>query len=525
LLLASVVGGALWLSGAIMPNEYEPLHAFLALVAVLAASMLGTVLTEAFDAWSARLEAGAGALLATAALFSGVHLASDEDDAWLLWSQTVASRYLTERWSFLETPNVDAVGAHRFVPRPNLETPQTAAWRARRAEKPPHIVIFSIDGLLPSHVGAYGYRTRSTTPNIDRVAKRGVRFNRAFSTYPATKQFNSSLLLGRLVPSHGASHAPSAFKENAITRLLDRQNYHILVKSWFESSTRNSFDARYFGIDTNLPKASAKKKGFQLEESMESRMERIEQHLLDAKAKKQPVFLWMHLLGTHPVGHEFVPDPQFAYGDSRAERYDSAVAGSDRWLPEVEKLMKAHADPTRDTIWIICSDHGVRVDVAGKDLYAHIVRVPLIIAGPGFEPRVLDETVEAPVDLAATVVDLAGIEPPASYDGISLVPLLVRGDPGGRMAQRIIPLLRGGWRGAVQGRYKVLSYNKTFSFFDSERDPEEEHNIYSERKELAQAIWGSANQELERRLEAFKAKEEVAAANEPAESNAQDEED
>lgn len=513
LLLACFACGTLWLSRAVMPNEYEPLHAFLALWAVLGASLFGAELARWLKTTSRRLERGGAVALTGIALVSGAHLAVSEDDSWILWSQSAGSRYLTQRWSFLADVDDGDVSDGQFVPRPNLETEQTASWRKRRAERPaPHIVIFSVDGLLPGHVGAYGYTARPTTPNIDRLAKRGVRFNRAFSTFPATKQFNSSLLLGRLIPSHGPSRAPEEFRENAFTRLLDQRDYHTLVKSWFESSARNTFDPAYYKIDTNLPKANARDKKFRLEEPMESRMQRIEEHLLQVKGKQKPVLLWMHLLGTHPVEHEFVPHPRFPFGPSRTERYDSAIAGSDLWLGEVERLMQAHADPERETIWIICSDHGVRVEEAGKDLYAHLVRVPLIIVGRDFEPRVLDEIVETSVDLAATVVDLAGLQPPASYDGISLVPLLMRGDPGSRMPQRVIPLMRGSeWRGAVQGPYKLLRYRKSVSLFDSRSDPEELHNIYSENAELGKAIWRAARQELDRRLAAFQGtKAEVA---------------
>lgn len=509
-LLGCFGAAALWLSRTVMPNEYEPLHAFLAVLGVLGASLFGNELGRHL-ATDRRVELGRAGALVAVTLFCGVYLARSEEDSWLLWSRTAASRYVTQRWAFL-TPNVEADSdGSSYVARPNLETELTAAWRKRRAAKlAPNIVIFSVDGMLPTHVGAYGYKLRPTTPNIDRFAARGVRFNRAFSTYPATLQFNSSLLLGRLVPSSGAMKAPEEFRDKAITRLLSKRGYHVLVKSWFEGSSHNDFDAKYFGIDTNVPKVSAKERRVRLEEPMAERMQRFEKHLLEAKAKQQPVFLWMHLLGTHPIGHEFVPDPKFPFGDGRAERYDSAIAGTDLWLPELEKLMQAHADPARGTIWIICADHGVRVEGPGRDLYAHLVRIPLIIAGPDFQPNVRDELVEASVDLAATVVDLAGIKPPDSYDGISLIPLLMRPDPDPRMAARFIPLLRGtGWKGAVQGPYTLLHYNNSFSFFDSRSDVDEEHNIYGAKRGLARAIWKASSAELQRRLEAFARKPEL----------------
>jgi hypothetical protein len=502
LALSAAAFAALWLSRTVLVGEYEPLHAWLALWAVVFCTLAGAQLGHGRARPGRWLGRGGAALLVGASVLAGASLARSEDDSWILWSQTAASRYLTQRWSFLDEGLNEPGELRHFVIKPSLDTPQTLAWRKRRAEgRAPNIVIFSIDGLLPTRVGAYGYTARPTTPNIDRLARRGVRFTRAFSNYPATKNFNSSLLLGRMVPSHGAQHAPEAFRAQAITRLLDQRDYHVLVKAWFESTGRNKFDADYFKIDTNLPKAASRAS---LEEPMPSRMARVERHLSEAQAKKQPIFIWMHLLGTHPVGHQFVPDPRFAWGDARGERYDSAIAASDAWLPELERLMAAYADAERETIWVICADHGVRVDAESRDLYSNIVRVPLIIVGPGFEPRSLDEPVDVSLDLAATVVDLAGIAPPNAYDGISLIPLLVRGDVGSRMANRVIPLLRGtAWRGGVQGPFKLLSYKKSFSFFDSRSDPNEERNIYTSQKRLAKAIWKTANTEIDRRLAAF----------------------
>jgi len=180
-------------------------------------------------------------------------------------------------------------------------------------------------------------------------------------------------------------------------------------------------------------------------------------------------------------------------------------------MAELEKLMVNAADPARGTIWIICSDHGVRVDQDGRDLYGDIVRVPLIVVGPGFEARSLDESVETSVDLSASVLDFAGIEPPAAYDGISLVPLLLRGDVGSRMASRVVPLMRGSWRGAVSGPFKLLRYNDSFSFFDSRSDPNEQHNIYREKNRLARKMWKTADTELKRRIAAFHGTSEAVA--------------
>ena len=59
----------------------------------------------------------------------------------------------------------------------------------------------------------------------------------------------------------------------------------------------------------------------------------------------------------------------------------------------------------------------------GQDLTEEQLRVPLIVAVPGRKPAVIDEPV-ALMDVGATLVDLVGLEPPASFRGQSLLPAI-----------------------------------------------------------------------------------------------------
>ncbi|MFB6219389.1 MAG: sulfatase [Halobacteriaceae archaeon] len=86
-----------------------------------------------------------------------------------------------------------------------------------------------------------------------------------------------------------------------------------------------------------------------------------------------------------------------------------------------------------DTVVVFAADHG---DMTGGHgmvwkgttaFYEEVVRVPLLVRGPGVAPR---GTVDAPAgltDLAPTLLEFAGVSVPDSYQGHSLVPFL-RGD-------------------------------------------------------------------------------------------------
>eukprot|EP01045_Picozoa_sp_COSAG04_P042879 COSAG04_NODE_13769_length_592_cov_1.722110_2_plen_72_part_01 len=58
-------------------------------------------------------------------------------------------------------------------------------------------------------------------------------------------------------------------------------------------------------------------------------------------------------------------------------------------------------------------------------LYDHSLRIPMVIMGPGISPNSTNEFLGTQVDLAPTMLGLAGIATPPYMDGKSLVSLLV----------------------------------------------------------------------------------------------------
>ncbi|MEZ4744470.1 MAG: sulfatase-like hydrolase/transferase [Calditrichia bacterium] len=67
--------------------------------------------------------------------------------------------------------------------------------------KKPNILLVSIDTLRADHVSSYGYH-RKTTPNLDRFAEEGARFNNAYSTAVWTPPAHASMLTGLYPSAH-----------------------------------------------------------------------------------------------------------------------------------------------------------------------------------------------------------------------------------------------------------------------------------------------------------------------------------
>ena len=94
---------------------------------------------------------------------------------------------------------------------PNARPPaDRAATRAR------NLLLVTIDTMRADHVGAYGYAA-AQTPVMDRLAREGARFDRAFATAPITLTSHASLLTGLYPPGHGARHNGVAMRGDVPT--------------------------------------------------------------------------------------------------------------------------------------------------------------------------------------------------------------------------------------------------------------------------------------------------------------------
>jgi arylsulfatase A-like enzyme len=182
--------------------------------------------------------------------------------------------------------------------------------------------------------------------------------------------------------------------------------------------------------------------------------------------------------------------------------YDGEVQRVDRLAGELLAMLDARGLAVR-TIVVLASDHGQELDdhggyTYGHTLYDEIVRVPLIVAGPGVTAagRAVDTPVSL-IDLAPTLAALAGAALPAEAEGLSLVPALqgqaIDERPVFSEALYRVPLNQQAIR---SGGYKLIvrQGDGQVELYDLRADPAERHNLAAERPGVADALRG----ELER---------------------------
>ena len=158
-----------------------------------------------------------------------------------------------------------------------------------------------------------------------------------------------------------------------------------------------------------------------------------------------------------------------------------------------------------DTYIIFSSDHGLAVGEHGlmgkQNVYEHSAGAPLIFMGPGVPKGEQRDALVYLYDLFPTFTDMAGFEPPASVEGISLLPVIMGDQP--KVRDYLLYAYKSVQRGIRDERFKLIEYfvngTRTTQLFDLWTDPWEINNladstVYADtlmrmRKELG--VWKS----------------------------------
>ncbi len=346
---------------------------------------------------------------------------------------------------------------------------------APAASGPPNLVFITLDTVRAANLSIYGY-SRATTPNLARLAARGVAFDAAFAAAPWTLPSHASMFTGRWphelsvdydVPLDGAfpilaevladrGYATAAFVAN-----LGYVGEGSGLGRGFQHLEDYPRSLGQIASSSTLLRAVAD--NFRVRRLVEN-----DEHLnrVDAASLNRRALAWIDGHGAAPFmlflnyfdAHEpYLPPPPFdrTFGPARAhgkhsplhhwlwnpavghdnmgeaerreemDAYDGALAALDGQVGELLAALDARG-LTEHTVIVVTSDHGEEfgehgVYDHGYSLYQLSLRVPLLIAADGRVPA--GERVAVPVslrDLPATVSDLLGLEQGGGFPGRSL---------------------------------------------------------------------------------------------------------
>jgi choline-sulfatase len=371
----------------------------------------------------------------------------------------------------------------------------TAAWRLapwwreramRTAPRPLNVVIVTLDTTRADRLGAYGY-PRAETPNLDALAGRGTLFREAYAHVPLTLPSHASLMTGLLPTRHGVRDNGTFVVPRELAMVTERfrdAGYHTgAFVSAFVLDRRFGLARGFDRYDDDVPGQDAAKAGDPSERSVraEATVDRAI-HWLGA-GDARPRFMWVHLYDPH-APYE-APEP-FA-GRHPDAPYDGEIAYTDA---QIGRLLQALEGSGSRAPWlvVVVGDHGEGLGdheemTHGYFVYGNTQRVPLIISLPGHVPaaRTVDGVVRV-VDIAPTVLEIAGLPPLPGADGRSLVRLMAgsaSGDAGPAYLESFHPRI---WWGAQEllalrtGRWLFVEAPRP-ELYDVAADPAERVNV------------------------------------------------
>mgnify|MGYP006276357695 FL=1 len=289
-----------------------------------------------------------------------------------------------------------------------------ASCSGNKTEAPPNILWITSEDNSP-FIGAYG-DTLATTPNIDRLADRGMVYEHAYATTPVCAPARFTIITGTYANTMGTENMRSTFRVPDFVRFfpayLQEAGYHTTNNSkkdyntvdqpevWNESSS----DAHYSDRSEGQPFFHVRNLTVSHESSLHTPIDTL-QH--DPEKMLIP---------------PYHPDTDVVRRD-RAKYYDQ-VMEMDRQLGQVLHELEESGE-AENTIVFYYSDHGGVLPRSKRYMFESGLRVPLVVYVPPKYEHLVPENATGRmvsfVDLAPTVLSIAGIEPPDWMQGTAFL--------------------------------------------------------------------------------------------------------
>lgn len=424
-------------------------------------------------------------------------------------------------------------------------------------KRKPNIIYILADDLGYGDLSCYG-QTRFTTPNIDTLAKQGIRFTQHYAGSTVCAPSRCSLLTG-LHTGHAQIRGnkeiqpigqhPLKADTLTVSKIMKREGYTTgMFGKWglgYPSSTGDpisqGFD-RFFGYNcqrnahTYYPDFL-----FDNEKKMDLDGETYSHDLIMEKANDfirtnadNPFVCFITIAIPHASMQAPAADhnkwrkvfPQF---DSQIGRYAgpdvvnpvaafaAMVTHLDDQIGDLMKLLN-DLDIDNNTIVIFTSDNGPHKEgghdpdffnssaqLRGykRDLYEGGIRVPMIVRWPGrIKPGTTTDHISAFWDVLPTFAEIADVNPPQEIDGISFLPTLL-GDANKQKQHEYLYwefYEHGGKQAVRKGDYKAVrlnvktNLNAPLELYNLKADPSEKNNISDKHPDIVKEMQAIMNQ-------------------------------
>jgi len=419
-----------------------------------------------------------------------------------------------------------------------------------------NVLLVSIDTLRPDFLGCYG-RAGGVSPAIDRVAQAGVVFEDVTSASPWTLPSHASMLTGMYPSTHGVRNHEFKLEAESLATWLGKAGYQTMALvnthnvGHPEFGLMRGFDplTTHWEIEMDLV-------GDKVLPGIKNRAPRMVKRALrwlKDRDPSRPFFLFFHSYDVHT---DFTPDEKWV--EEYVEPYEAREVGGVRVLDGVtdelvkvrNRMIRGDLDLTdadvrhleqlyeaelrtfdeeirvlfdyldesglsETTLVAITSDHGEEYNehggiLHGRTHYQELIRIPWILRGPGVPAGTREELPVHLVDVAPTLLALAGVPAFPEMDGLDAS--LCWRDPAGLPEVRFLfseadhnnivdRVTINDMKAMVRLGYDVLHYNRVTGqkeLYDLTSDPTEQHDLAAEDPERVDFLFA--------KLEAFLAR-------------------
>lgn len=353
-----------------------------------------------------------------------------------------------------------------------------------------NIIYVDVDALRPDHLGCYGYH-RNTSPNIDSLAERGVRFDNYYASDAPCAPSRSAMFSSRYGIHNGVvNHGGIAGDKRPIGEDRPFNNHHQSYQAWvdqmrfsgFHTAMISPFPGRHTAWHVQEGFLETHDTGKHAGETADDVFAAALDWLKQNGTSKENWFLYVNFWDPHTpyrtpesYGNPFKDEPaspwltqaiidqqKKSFGPMSARNvpagnqweglpetietphdfkrwidgYDTAIRYVDDQIGNILNTLEEQGF-LDETMIILTADHGENqgeLNVYGDHQTADYVtsRIPCVIAGPGVVQNHVDQDFHYQIDIGPTLVNMVGSKQRGKRDGQSFLPVLTTGEQAGR---------------------------------------------------------------------------------------------
>jgi arylsulfatase A-like enzyme len=313
------------------------------------------------------------------------------------------------------------------------------------AQRPPNILLVLSDDHSAAHVGCYG-NPDIRTPNLDRFAAQGMRFDRAYVASPQCVPSRAAMMTGRSPVAIQMTRfsAPLPMDVKIYPEILRERGYFAGVagRSFHLDGSGNAPEETQRVFQQHGLRTFSRRLDFVKTAGGGPQALAQFREFLDLAPKGKPFFLQLCFSDPHrPLDRNAIPNPHNPaqlklppfYPDTPAVRDDFAryydeIARFDGYFGDILAELDRRG-LTQDTLVAFMGDNGASQFRGKGTLYEFGVRVPLIVRWAGrVKAGASTRELISGEDLAPTFLEAAGVPAPKEMTGRSFLKLL-RGEP------------------------------------------------------------------------------------------------